>query len=604
MDARGNVINWGGIARHVFPLGTRGANGPLAKIAGRYAGYLPLVGVLGLLTSLIEGISVGLLVPLLGLLMTDTLPTSFPGPIRVLFGLTLGHSAEARIVLTSTTVMALIVLRGLLQTANSVLIAWVDGCIGRDVRSALSSRLLGLRYGFFLEHDASRLVDVIATDSWFVTDASRSLLAMVPAVLALFVFAIFLVWFDWRLFLVATLGALVIRGAMHFIEVRLRQLSRAISEANHALAERMLGIVLSMRVIRIFGQQPREQARFSQSADGVRRAMFRTQRLAAALAPGVDALTSILFIAILVIGYRMGLSIAMVTAFVVLLSRAQPHVRAISEGRIKIATVRSSIEQVEWLLSEPEPQPPQGEMQPPADLPIRFDRVCYTYPNGNAALHDISFTLPPGGSTALIGASGAGKSTIVNLLFGLLEPQSGSITVGGIPLAAIARDVWCERIAIAGQDVELVEGTIAENIAYGRPGASRAEIEEAARTAGAHGFVAALPDGYETRVGQEGTRVSGGERQRIGIARALLRNSDLLILDEATSAVDPLSEQELMRLLADRRHFRTALIISHRRSTVSVCQDGIVIDHGKVCEAGPLRELEYYRAMAGEPEWS
>jgi subfamily B ATP-binding cassette protein MsbA len=171
-------------------------------------------------------------------------------------------------------------------------------------------------------------------------------------------------------------------------------------------------------------------------------------------------------------------------------------------------------------------------------------------------------------------------------------------------LSAIGAEAWRERIAIAGQDIELVEGTVAENIAYGRPEAAQADIEEAARTAGADVFVAGLPEGYATRVGQGGMRLSGGQRQRIGIARALLREPDLLILDEATNAVDAISEQELMKLLSEHRHFRTALVISHRRSTVSVCQDGIVIDHGEIREAGPLRQLEYYRSMAGEPEWS
>jgi len=153
---------------------------------------------------------------------------------------------------------------------------------------------------------------------------------------------------------------------------------------------------------------------------------------------------------------------------------------------------------------------------------------------------------------------------------------------------------------VAGQDVMLIDGSVADNIAYGRPGASRGEIEDAATVAGAAGFIAALPGGYDASVGYEGLNLSGGQRQRIGLARALLRKPDLLILDEATNAVDALSETEIMRLLAEHRHFRTALVISHRHSTLSACANGVVVEHGRVVEAGPLATLAYYRNMTGE----
>jgi subfamily B ATP-binding cassette protein MsbA len=206
-------------------------------------------------------------------------------------------------------------------------------------------------------------------------------------------------------------------------------------------------------------------------------------------------------------------------------------------------------------------------------------------------------TIQPGTNTALIGKSGAGKTTIVNLLCRLVEPQAGTIRLGQTLAADIDLQSWRSRVAIAGQDSELVTGSVEENIAYGRPDATAAEIEDAARAAGADCFIADLPQGYATSVGPSGLSLSGGQRQRIGLARALLRQPDLLILDEATNAVDALSEAEIMKLIRDHRYFQTLLIISHRKSTLSACEHGIVLDNGRVSEAGPLASLAYFKTM-------
>jgi subfamily B ATP-binding cassette protein MsbA len=235
------------------------------------------------------------------------------------------------------------------------------------------------------------------------------------------------------------------------------------------------------------------------------------------------------------------------------------------------------------------------------DRPISFEDVSFTYPNGSLALDGVTVTIEPGIATALIGESGAGKSTLVNLLCRLLEPQSGEIRVGTDPIAQFDADSWRRRIAFAGQDSELVSGTVAENIAYGRPEATVEEIEGVARAAGAARFIAALPQGYDTLVGPQGLHLSGGQRQRIGVARALLINPDLLILDEAVSAVDALSDVEIVKLAKEHRHFRTLLIISHRKTTIAACVQGIVLRDGKVIEAGPLSRLAYFRTMAGTP---
>jgi subfamily B ATP-binding cassette protein MsbA len=315
--------------------------------------------------------------------------------------------------------------------------------------------------------------------------------------------------------------------------------------------------------------------------------------------PLVEVLISGVFVIVLLAAYERGVSIPEITAYLVLLSRTQPYAQIIGRSRVDIAALSGSLLQMEWLLAqEPAPESLVGTAPTLAiERPIRFESVSYNYPDGSPAVHDVTLAIEPGTATALIGKSGAGKTTLINLLCRLSEPSSGALFHGDQALATLDPTLWRERIALAGQDTDLLDGTVAENIAYARPDATQEEIEDAARTAGAAGFVANLPAGYATRLGLEGLNLSGGQRQRIGLARALLRKPDLLILDEATSAVDAISEAEIMTLLKEHRHFRTALVISHRRSTLAACQHGIVLRDGRVVEVGPLRDLSYYEEM-------
>jgi subfamily B ATP-binding cassette protein MsbA len=228
---------------------------------------------------------------------------------------------------------------------------------------------------------------------------------------------------------------------------------------------------------------------------------------------------------------------------------------------------------------------------------IEFDNVSFEYGDrGEPALRNASFQLRRGRSTALIGESGAGKSTVVNLICRLLEPSAGTIRVDGQPLSRIKISEWLNAIAIAGQDIDLIDGTIAENISYGRPDTKRTKIEWAAWSAGA-GFVNDLAQGFDTLVGPRGLSLSGGERQRISIARALAREPEILILDEATNAVDYETETSIIKTLQDLPKSMTIIVISHRPSTLAFCDDAIVLSRGRVVETGPLSSVLSYRTM-------
>jgi subfamily B ATP-binding cassette protein MsbA len=429
------------------------------------------------------------------------------------------------------------------------------------------------------------------------------MLALIPAVAALVVFAALLAWLNLKLFLIVLVGGTVLETALHLVSVRQERLSAELTSSIHLLWERLSTLAQVPRVIRLFGQQQRERERTDEAVERLRRNTMATRNLKAVVHPMMDAMIALLFLVVLLAGYWSGMSLPTITAFVLLLTRAQPHAKTISTARLGIASFHGSLGEVQWLLSQPTgSEAVAAPRDVRLDVPIVLKGVSYVYPNGNRALDRVTMTIPSGTTTAIIGESGSGKTTLVNLLCRLVEPTSGEIRLG--PAAADQFDfgLWRKRVAVAGQDTDLVSGSVAENIGYGCAQASNSEIEDAARAAGAEAFIRRLPEGYETQVGAQGISLSGGQRQRIALARALLTQPDLLILDEATNAVDAITEAEIMKLIAEHRYFHTLLVISHRKTTLAACEHGIVLDHGKVVEQGSLSRLSYFRRMAGDED--
>jgi len=575
---------------------------PLADIRRRYLPYVPLVAALGLVASLLEGAGIGLFIPLLALLMAE--PAQMPGVLQSLVALLPSGSVRDQSIYLGAAILGLILLKDLVQALNGVLLAALGARIGADVRNGLARTLLSVKYPFFLQHDLSRLTRIMATDSWFVVEAARSALALIPAAASLLVFGVLLAYLNLKLFVLVLLGAACVQALIYLFEQRQGRLSHEFTASSEALWQRLLTLLQAPRVVRLFGQEAREQKLSEAAVERLKRSLRVSSSLTAFIHPAVDALIALLFVTVLLAGYWGGMSVPAITAFLLLLTRTQAPARTISQARLGIASFEASLREVDWLLGQSERASRRaGEtVELRLDRPIALDGVSFAYPNGHLALKRISCTIEAGVATALLGESGSGKSTLINLLCGLIEPQAGDIRLGDDPISRFDPSHWRSRIAVAGQDNELIAGTIAENIAYGRPEADQAEIEAVARAAGADGFIAALPQGYDTPVTLQGLNLSGGQRQRIGVARALLRNPDVLIFDEATSAVDALSDQEIVKLASEHHHFRTLLVISHRKTTIAACQRGIVLQEGKVVEAGPLDDLAYFRTMAGNPE--
>lgn len=574
-------------------------------ILERYVWFIPASAFLSLLSSTLEGLGIGLLIPLLTELLGDSAPAS-GGPAALLQRVSAFFPPAQRTLGVAACIFALILLKAGILTLYWTIVAWVDGKAGHEIRAALSQRLLSLDYAFFLRHAPARLVTIVSTESWRASDAIRLAFTITASAGAVVVFSAFLFAVSWQLAVLVVLGVLAIRTAQLMFSRRLARLSDRVAATNQELASRMLTVIDAMRLIRVFGQQNREQARFEGASEAVRKALLDVERSASVMTPLFEVLHAALFIAILLVAQVIDVALPALITFLALLYRMQPHLMGLNNARLGLAALRGPLREVGWLLNPPDAHSAARGTLPFAalDQPIVFENVAFSYASRDAnepTLADLNFTVQPKRALAVLGASGSGKTTLVNLICRLLTPSAGRISIAGCDVARIDPAAWLRHVALAGQDIDLIDGTIADNIAYGLPDASIEQIQQAAEMADAASFIATFPDGYSTTVGSRGLSLSGGQRQRIGIARALIKNPDLLILDEATNAVDGISEAAIMKLIERRAGNQTTIVISHRQSTIAACQDGVVLERGRLVEAGPLSQLAFVQHMAGLP---
>ncbi|WP_292650651.1 ABC transporter ATP-binding protein [Mesorhizobium sp.] len=557
---------------------------------------LPAVVLLGLVGAALEGFGIGLIIPLLGIIMGQGDQAGMAGFSAVFQHVGSSLSERDRLIVISAAILGSIVLKNVFAFANTLLTTFIYGKASHSIRSALSEQLLRVGYPFFLQQSPGRLLNIISNESWRASDAIQIMLAAIVSASAAIILLVFLLLLSWQMTLLVTLGLVLVQIAHAVLSANLKAPSRSVASRNSDLASQMLHLVHAGRLIRIFGQESREKAVFDRASDGVRRAAFVLLTRQGALPPLTEVLHAMLFLAVVIGAWFVGVSFPLIVAFVILLYRLQPYMRALQMAWSQLQGLSGSLEEVVWMLDPSDkPEPPQGS-GPFRGLGqgIKFDDVTFTYSGKDrraVVLHSAAFEIRSGRSTALIGRSGAGKTTIVNLLCRFVEPDTGRILVDGSPLDQIDPSQWRRHIALASQDLELVDGTIFENIIYGQDAASAGDAERAARLAEAHEFIEHLPQGYETIVGYRGVNLSAGQRQRIALARALVRDPDILILDEATNAVDGLSEAAIVETLKSRAGRRTTIVISHHHSTISFCDDVVILSGGRVKKQAPFATL-------------
>ena len=554
-----------------------GAFGRLSVIAGGFAWSVPVVILFTLLIAGSESLGAALVVPLLMVLTGDH--SIAHG--NILSWLGLAHRAgdiASKVEVIAAAIAVCVVAKCGFQIVSNAFASWVDGKVAWRLRSNLADRLTTQPFQFFVTNDHARLINILSTVSWRISDAFRTALARVSALTSATIFAVALLWLDWRLAALVGVGGLAARLVQRRVEAGLERASKVVSSDNERLAERMLLIIRNARLLRLFGEESAEHRRFDETSDAVRRSILRVEWMRGSLWPTMEALHGLLFLAMLPLALVYHVSLPVLGAFLVLLNRLQPPLRTLEQSSASMASVAGELSDLEWLLQQTAPVADRvgGRAVPRGFDAITFDHVSFSYQGREStpALRDLSFAIRGGRMTAISGPSGAGKSTIINLLCLLIDPHEGRVRVDGADLRQFDRGAWLRAIGVAGQDIDLVPGTIADNIAWGAEGVSRAAIEAAARLARLD-FVAQLPNGLDTDVGDDGAALSGGQRQRVSLARALVREPAILILDEATNAVDHATEQGILQTVRELSSPRVKLVISHKASVVAQCDDVI-----------------------------
>ncbi len=407
-----------------------------------------------------------------------------------------------------------------------------------------------------------------------------------------------MVWLDWRMSLVAALLYPLAVVPVLRLGKRIRRASGGMQDRVGEAAANLTESFGAARVVRTYRLEAAEEARAARGFAGLRASLFAIARTRASLDPMLEALGGVAVAGVLaIVGWRVAQgegTVGEFTGFVAALLIAARPVRALGSLNSALQEGLAGLSRV-YAITDARPaiaSPPAAPALPGGRGRVAFEDVHFAYEGtGAAALRGVSFVVEPGRSVALVGPSGAGKSTTLALVPRLYDPTAGRVTLDGVDLRDVSLESLRDAIAYVGQDATVFDDTAYANIASGRPGAMRGEVEDAARAAAAHDFVAALPAGYDTVLGPGGSRLSGGQRQRIALARALLRDPRVLLLDEATSALDSENERLIGEALARLRAGRTTLVVAHRLSTVRDADGIVVLEGGRVAETGTHGEL-------------
>ena len=468
----------------------------------------------------------------------------------------------------------------------------------RDLRSQLYAHTLQQSLSFFHRQTTGKLMSVAVNDidriqhavSHVLADFFRQAFAL-PVLLAL------VIVIDWRLALVCFLVVPLIVAPAAWIGRHIRRLSRQAQENLAAINDTLQETFSGIRVVQAFGSEEREAARFRERAERLFRTQLRWVRYFALTSPLMEVLGA-LTVGALLLYARQRIQAGMLTpemmvVFVVALLKLYQPVKRLAGIYGQFQQALGASEKVFDLLEQREEvrdRPGAAELPPFHDR-IELDRVVFAYRDGPPLLRGVSLAVRAGEVVAMVGTSGAGKTTLVNLLPRFYDVSDGAVKVDGRDVRDARLVSLRAQIGIVTQETMLFNDTVAANIGYGKPGASQQQIEEAARVALAHDFIGEMPQGYLTVIGERGVRLSGGQRQRLAIARALLKNAPILILDEATSELDTESELLVQRALANLMQGRTVFVIAHRLATIRRVDKIVVLEDGVIRETGRHEEL-------------
>ncbi len=470
--------------------------------------------------------------------------------------------------------------------------------VANDLRLRTFHHLQRLSLGYYNTHQTGTLLSTITTDIQTIQGfASSSTLSILVDMLTILCMLVLMFWLNWDFTLIAV-------GVTPFLLLFVSRFKRAVKKATHEVRKEQSEIVAvvqqaleSMQAVKAFGRQDLEQSELKDVSRATVDAALKARSIKALLSPVVTVTVAGCTAVVLWRGSYLILAgtmtVGALTVYLSYLSKFFKPVKDLATSTNAIAQAAVGVDRIRAILDTDTiiPEKAKATEAPPLQGEVCFENVAFSYDVQDPVLTDVNFTIKPGQLVGIVGPTGSGKSTIVSMIPRFYDATKGTVRIDGTDVRDFKLKSLREQIGYVLQDTALFHGTIAENIAFGRPGASRDEIIKAAELANAHEFISKMAQGYDTMVGERGSTLSGGQRQRIGIARVMIRNNPILLLDEPTAALDSESEKLVIEALERLMKGKTVITIAHRLSTIRDADVIIVISGGVVAESGTHDEL-------------
>jgi subfamily B ATP-binding cassette protein MsbA len=565
-----------------------------------YPWGIPAIVILGILASLAEGIGISLLMPFLQNLQAGNSLVINNPIIQNIDQYLINFQPQQRVLLLTSSILVAILIKAVLSYIYTALCSWLQNSTLHRLRTAVYKQLIAVSQSFWDTNKSGELLNLITQETYYSSQALSFLIWVIINLSMIGIFGLLLLLISWRLTLLVAVAFLLISVLIRTLTSKTQALGRKHQQANIYLSNLTLETFTGIKTIRAFGKESYEEQRYYQASKKSCDSSINLAKQSVMIEPISEGLSVAILMCVMLVAFYTQVTLPVLITFIFMLYRLQPQVQKLNSNLTQVIALSNCVKSVFLLLEhEDKPYVISGNVNfHELRKGITFDAVNFLYTSQNKpALENISLFIPKGKTTALVGYSGAGKSTIINLIFRIYDVTSGEIYIDNYLIKELDLATWRSNMALVSQDVHIFSSTVRENIAYGRPDATETEIIAAAKQAHAHEFICELAQGYDTFVGDRGIKLSGGQRQRISIARAILYNPEILILDEATNALDNISEkliQDAINLLSQNR---TVIVIAHRLSTIKDADQIIVLKQGKVEEQGSFSDLMERKAV-------